>query len=99
MNKSIEGIIAEILKSMVRETSYPNIQEFYNEFDKNLKLALNIPVVSNCADLKPPHFKQKKMTEKAEKAKHLQTIGYSIREIMRIMNYKSPRSVQVLLKK
>ena len=99
MNKSIEEIIAEILKSMVRETSFPNIQEFYNEFNEKLKLALNIPIVSNWAELKPPHFKQKKMTEKAEKAKHLRTIGYSIREIMRIMNYKSPRSVQVLLDK
>ncbi len=55
--------------------------------------------VSNIVDLKPPHFKQKRMTEKAEKAKQLQSIGYSIREIMRIMNYKSPKSIQDLLKR
>ena len=51
MNKSIEEIIAEILKSMVRETSYPNIQEFYNEFNEKLKLALNIPIVSGSYEL------------------------------------------------
>ena len=99
MESSIKDIINYIIDQLNKEPRFASMQEYYNEFNKRLLVALNLPIVNNCADLKPPHFKQKKMTEKAEKAKHLQAIGYSIREIMRIMNYKSPRSVQVLLKR
>lgn len=54
--------------------------------------------VSNCADLKPTHLLQKKMSIKRERAKYLKELGYSIRDIMKIMGYKSPKSIQDLLK-
>lgn len=38
------------------------------------------------------------MEAKRIAAKALQSAGYSVRQIMRILNYKSPRSVAVLLK-
>jgi len=47
--------------------------------------------------LNPPHLKQKNMELKSKKAKHLKSLGYSIREIASIMKYKSPKSVQDLL--
>ena len=36
--------------------------------------------------------------ERADIAKRLRERGYSIREIMRLMNYKSPLSITLLLK-
>jgi hypothetical protein len=47
----------------------------------------------------PPSLKQKDMKGKAEIARFLKSQKYSIREIMKILGYKSPRSVQVLLEK
>jgi hypothetical protein len=76
---------------------YLFVLECFNEAVKQVKSTL--APVSNCAELKPPHFKQKKMTEKADRAKCLVDKGYSIRETMRIMGYKSPKSIQDLLKK
>lgn len=96
----------EIIKALkeIKEHQMQTVQlarstEVYKLADKALTKALSLYDVSNSACLKPPHFKQKRMTEKAEKAKNLRSIGYSIREIMRIMNYKSPKSVQDLLKR
>lgn len=34
-----------------------------------------------------------------KKIKKMRELGFSIREIMRALNYKSPRSIQVLLTK
>lgn len=34
-----------------------------------------------------------------KKIKKMRELGFSIREIMRVLNYKSPRSIQVLLTK
>lgn len=47
--------------------------------------------------LQQPHLKGKVMESKQLAAKTLQQQGYSIREIMKALNYKSPRSVQNLL--
>jgi len=44
-----------------------------------------------------PGLKQKVMDGKKIFAKALRDKGYSIREIMKYMNYKSPRSVQKLI--
>lgn len=50
-----------------------------------------------CGEIDAPHLKQKILKEKIKTAKSLKGSGYSIREIMRIMNYKSPKSIQDLL--
>lgn len=42
---------------------------------------------------------KKDMTVKEAKAKRLRDQGFSIRQIQKMMKYKSPRSVQVLLEK
>ena len=99
MEPSIRDIINYIIDKMNKEPRFASMQEYYNEFNKRLLVALNLPIVSNFSELKTPHFKRKKMTEKAEEAKHLTSLGYSIRETMRIMNYKSPKSIQDLLKR
>ena len=44
-----------------------------------------------------PNGKKKNMELKKKAAKLLRIENYSIREIMKIMNYKSPKSVQDLL--
>jgi hypothetical protein len=49
--------------------------------------------------ISPPSLKQKNMKEKSIMAKKLKSDGYSFREIMKLMGYKSPRSIQLLLKK
>jgi len=49
--------------------------------------------------IKQPHFKQKIMKEKERMAKKMRKQGYSIREIMVTMNYKSTRSVTMLLER
>lgn len=58
---------------------------------------IKCPMCEGCGEINPPHLKQKILKEKIKTAKSLKDSGYSIREIMRIMNYKSPRSVQDLL--
>lgn len=57
------------------------------------------PICGGNGILEKPKFKQKKMKQKEELAKRLRKHGYSIREIMRLMNYKSPRCIQMLLEK
>lgn len=44
-----------------------------------------------------PHSKQKLMNEKRATAYNLYQCGYSLREIMNHMGYKSVRSVSVLI--
>lgn len=58
---------------------------------------IKCPMCKGCGEINPPHLKQKIIKEKVKAAKSLKNSGYSIREIMRIMNYKSPRSIQDLL--
>lgn len=60
--------------------------------------AVKCPLCKGCGTLPAPHFKQKKMKEKREIAQQMRLNDYSIREIMKAMNYKSPRSVVKLLK-
>ena len=60
-------------------------------------LDLICPICRGSGKLKAPHQKQKFMREKEVTANNLRKLNYSIREIMDIMGYKSPRSIQVLL--
>lgn len=50
-----------------------------------------------CGKVNAPLFRQKLMKEKKATAKRMRVQGYSIREIMKAMNYKSPNSVSKLL--
>lgn len=52
-----------------------------------------------CGEIEAPSLSQKIMNEKITTAIALRSQGYSVREIMRLMNYKSPRSVTDLLNK
>jgi len=72
--------------------------EFYKVAQELVKL-FTIPDVSFFLKIPPPNLKQKNISEKSEIAKQLKNKGYSIREIMKILGYKSPRSIQVLLAK
>ena len=58
---------------------------------------IKCPMCDGCGQIDGPHLKQKKMNVKTATAKKMKKQGYSIREIMRAMNYKSPRSVDKLL--
>jgi len=55
------------------------------------------PMCSGSGVITPPRNAQKMMDKKRIAAQLLKDEGYSIREIMRLLHYKSPRSVQVLL--
>ena len=57
------------------------------------------PTCRGKGKIKAPHNKQKLMDEKEKLAIGLRRMGFSIREIMTIMGYKSPRSVSMLLEK
>lgn len=46
----------------------------------------------------PANIRKDLLKEKSKIAKTLRESGYSIREIMRIMNYKSTNSVSLLLR-
>jgi len=56
------------------------------------------PVCHGTGNIKRPHGMQKDMELKRDHANRLRDQGYSIREIATIMGYKSPRSVQDLLR-
>jgi transposase len=56
------------------------------------------PICKGSGTLNAPTFKQKALQEKRKTAISLKKQGYSIREIMKIMGYKSPRSIQTLIK-
>lgn len=60
---------------------------------------MKCPYCSGSGEIEPPEFKNKLLEEKKLAAQTLRSQGYSIREIMRIMNYKSPRSVHILIHK
>lgn len=60
---------------------------------------IDCPMCGGKGKVNPPHLKQKILSEKALAAKKLQSQGYSIREIMKALKYKSPRSVVMLLNK
>ena len=57
------------------------------------------PMCNGCGEIKQPHFQQKIMKEKSLMAQRMREQGYSIREIMKTMGYKSPKSVMDLLKR
>jgi len=62
-------------------------------------MKIKCPMCEGCGEIEAPHFKQKIMNEKAATAKRMREQGYSIREIMKAIGYKSPRSIQQLLNK
>lgn len=49
-------------------------------------------------EIELPKYHSMLMNEKRATAKDLREKGYSFREIMNIMGYKSPRSIQLLLR-
>lgn len=55
------------------------------------------PMCGGEGKISAPSLKQKIMDEKKKTAKNLWQQGYSIREIMKLMEYKSPRSITILL--
>lgn len=55
------------------------------------------PICHGTGSIENPHGKGKNMEFKIHVAKTLKEQGFSIREIMKVMGYKSPRSVQDLL--
>jgi hypothetical protein len=71
----------------------------FHKLSQELVKLFAIPCVSFFLKIPPPNLKQKNIKEKSNMAKELRNKGYSIREIMTIMGYKSPRSIQLLLKK
>lgn len=55
------------------------------------------PICKGKGIIKSPSLKAKKLRDKKDIAKILRKEGYSMREIMRLMNYKSTRSISLLL--
>ncbi len=55
------------------------------------------PTCHGTGNIKAPNLHGKNMDLKKSVARKLKVDGYSIREIMLIMGYKSPRSIQDLL--
>jgi hypothetical protein len=60
---------------------------------------IKCPMCDGCGEIHAPEFKHKLMIEKRQTALRMREEGYSFREIMRAMGYKSMRSVQNLLGK
>jgi hypothetical protein len=60
---------------------------------------MKCPFCNGVGEIEAPEFKNKLLEEKRLAANTLREQGYSIREIMRIMKYKSPRSVHILIQK
>ena len=60
---------------------------------------IKCPMCIGSGKIHAPEFKQKLLPQKVSTAKRMRAKGYSIREIMRAMKYKSPRSVTNLLEK
>ena len=59
---------------------------------------ITCPMCNGCGKIHSPAFKNAIMDEKRAMAKQLHEQGYSYREIMAAMGYKSVGSVQNLLK-
>ena len=100
------GITTTTINHIIKGINYPRpstLKKICEVLDikieyKVIDTTKGIHDVSNCTGLEPPSFKQKNMALKKERAKYLKSEGYSIRETMRIMGYKSPKSIQDLLK-
>lgn len=71
----------------------------FSDLAQELVNSFAIPDVSFFLKSPPPNLKQKNIQEKSIMAKKLRSKGYSIREIMRTIGYKSPGSIQKLLAK
>lgn len=59
---------------------------------------IDCPVCKGSGELEAPK-PEKKIADKVKQAKSLKKAGFSFREIMQIMEYKSTRSVSYLLEK
>lgn len=59
---------------------------------------IECPVCLGWGELDAPK-PDKQMSDKVKAAKALKKAGFSFREIMKLMDYKSPRSVSYLLEK
>lgn len=57
------------------------------------------PICKGCGEIESPHLKNKALRQKKDVANILHKEGYSMREIMRLMNFKSPHSVDRLIEK
>ena len=98
--------VLTLLKSMSRTEESKNgdkghviwSNEFYKLAQDLVKLFPK-PDVNFYLKIPPPNLKQKNIKEKSIMAKKLRDNKYSIREIMNIMGYKSPSSIQLLLEK
>lgn len=62
-------------------------------------MKIKCPICKGKSEIEAPHLQQKMMRQKQDFVKILRKEGYSIREIMKVLGYKSPRSVAVLLEK
>lgn len=60
-------------------------------------MKIKCPMCEGCGEINAPLFRQKLMKEKEATAKRMRSEGYSIREIMKAMGYKSTRSIDKLL--
>ena len=60
---------------------------------------MDCPICNGKGEIEEPSNNQKNMVLKIKTAKCLKELGYSIREIMKMMDYKSPRSITKLLEK
>jgi len=60
-------------------------------------MKIKCPMCEGCGEIDAPLFRQKLMKEKEITAKRMRKQGYSMREIMEAMGYKSPRSIFQLL--
>ena len=60
---------------------------------------IQCPLCSGKGEIEKPHMHGKMMNHKEAVCKLLQNEGYSVREIMKLLGFKSPRAVQYYLKK
>jgi hypothetical protein len=67
-------------------------------FEYNMSSKIKCPICGGSGTITAPqNIPKDLLKERVRVAKTLKEGGYSIREIMQIMNYKSPRSIQILL--
>jgi hypothetical protein len=60
---------------------------------------MKCPLCSGSGEITPPKESGKNMQAKVDLAVMLTGMGYSRREVMALMGYKSPRMIQYLLKR
>lgn len=63
------------------------------------KHKINCPVCKGLGKIQEPQFRKDILKQKEKATKILRKSGFSFREIMRIMSYKSPGSVRNWLNK